>query len=405
MAEVSVAVVSGPVPKDPSIIYYSFVFDEIYRLAENGLSIHAIRSSPEKQSVFCGINYYGLNGSRLFATSFLLKHFRSFPKLRYLLPLWTLLYLSKYGQTVSKIVNKKNLDLIHAHFAYPEGFAALLAKKETGRPLVVTVHGVDILKEPFTSYGVRLNKKYDVMVRRVLNEADAVIAASKATYDEACSIVNDDKKIHWIANGVDTKRFNPNLDASPLRKKLGLRNQSVIFCLRSHEAKYGLEYLIRSVPLVKELNENVVFIIGGDGSLRQYHENLAAELGIKENVIFSGKISAEDLPYYYALSDIVVVPSLQEAFGLVVSEAMASGKPVIGSNVGGIPDQIVDEQSGFLIEPKNPSKIAQKIRWLLTHQEQAKKMGIKGRGIVEEKYDIDKRAKSIISLYKQLLRK
>jgi glycosyltransferase involved in cell wall biosynthesis len=405
MDGMSIALVSGPVPKDSSQIYYSFVFDEIYRLAKNGLNIHAIRSSPEKQSFSRGINYYGLNGSRVLGTAFLLKHFNTIPQTSYFLPPWTLLYLSKYGQTVSKIIFEKNLDLIHAHFAYPEGFVGLLAKKETGRPLVITVHGVDVLKDLSTAYGVRLNKRYAAMVGRALNEADAVIAASKATYNEVCIIVKDVEKTHLIPNGVDINRFNPNLDTSILREKLHLKNQTVIFSLRSHEPKYGLEYLIRSMPIVQEMNTNVIFIIGGDGSLRQYHEKLAAELDVKEKVIFPGRIPSEDLPYYYALSDIVVVPSLQEAFGLVVSEAMSCGKPVIGSNVGGIPDQIVDGNTGFLVEPKNPSKIAEKILWLSTNREEAKKMGLNGRKVVEQNYDIDKRTKSIISLYKQLLRK
>ena len=104
------------------------------------------------------------------------------------------------------------------------------------------------------------------------------------------------------------------------------------------------------------------------------------------------------------MSDVTVVPSLQEAFGLVVSEAMACGKPVIGSNVGGIPDQIVDGYNGFLVEPKDPLKIAERILWSIDNPEAIKSMGINGRRIVEEKYDIEKRADNIISLYKQLLR-
>ena len=406
MDDISVALISGPIPKDFSNPYYSFVFDEVYRLAKRDLNVHAIRGSAEKDSFSYGIYFHGLNGSfGIKHFPFILKHLSVVPKTRHLLPPWTLLYLSKYAQTVAKIIYREKLSLIHAHFAFPEGFVGLLAKKETGKPLIVTVHGVDVLVEPSTGYGVRLDKRYDVIVRRVLEEADVVIAASKATFNEVCNIVKNVQKVQLIPNGVDTIRFNPNLNFSVLKQKLGLNKQFVVFSLRSHEPKYGLEYLIRSAPTVLKKKSDVVFIIGGDGSLRQYHEELAIKLGVREKFIFTGMISSDELPYYYALSDVTVVPSLQEAFGLVVSEAMACGKPVIGSNVGGIPDQIIDGYTGFLVEPKDHLKIAERILWSIDNPEESKRQGINGRRIVEEKYDIEKRADKIVSLYKQLLMK
>jgi glycosyltransferase involved in cell wall biosynthesis len=149
--------------------------------------------------------------------------------------------------------------------------------------------------------------------------------------------------------------------------------------------------------------KDIVFVIGGEGSLRQYYEQLAIKLGVGKNVIFTGKISPNDVPLYYAISNIVVVPSLQEAFGLVVAEAMACGKPVIGTRVGGIPDQIIDGYNGFLVEPRNPMQIAEKILWLIEHPDEAKQMGMNGRKIVEEKFNIEKRIEKIISLYEGLL--
>ena len=80
-----------------------------------------------------------------------------------------------------RIIKKNNLDLIHAHFAYPEGFAGLIAKRETGKPLVVTLHGYDILKEPSVGYGLRLDRRLDSIIKKALRDADAVITASSAT--------------------------------------------------------------------------------------------------------------------------------------------------------------------------------------------------------------------------------
>ena len=404
MEKVSVAIISGPVGKTPEDITYSFVFDEAHRLAKRGLGVHVVRSFQEEASFSHGIHFHDLeNTSRIKYIPFVFKHLNVIPNLGYLIPPWTLLSLSKYADAVANVTNSQNLDLIHAHFAYPEGFVGLLAKKETRKPLVITVHGYDLLVESSVGYGVRLSKRINAIVRRVLNDADVVMAASRATFKEACKIVNEADKVRLIPNGVDIERFNPNLNCSPIRKKLGIEGRAVIFTLRSHEPKYGLEYLIRAAPIVTKEKEDVVFVIGGDGSLRGFHEQLAVKLGVKEKMIFTGRIPRGEVPCYYAMSDIVVVPSLQEAFGLVVSEGMACGKPVIGTKIGGIPDQIINGYNGFLVQPRNPTEIAEKILWLISNPKEAKHMSMNGRKIVEKKFNINKRIDRIISLYKMLL--
>jgi N-acetyl-alpha-D-glucosaminyl L-malate synthase BshA len=402
--KISVAVISGPVGKTPEDITYSFVFDEAHRLAKRGLAVHVIRSLQEEASFSHGIHFHGLeNVSRIKYLPFLFKHLNAIPNLGYLIPPWELLYLSKYADAVANVAKSQNLDLIHAHFAYPEGFVGLLTKEETRKPLVVTVHGYDVLVEPSVGYGVRLSRRIDAIVRRVLNDADVVIAASRATFKEVCKVVNETDKVHLIPNGVDAERFNPNLNCSYIKRKLGIEGHTVIFTLRAHEPKYGLEYLIRAAPMVTKEREDAVLVIGGDGSLRCYHEQLATKLGVKEKIIFAGRIPQHEVPYYYAMSDIVVIPSLQEAFGLVVSEAMACGKPVIGTNVGGIPDQIIDGYNGFLLQPRNAAEIANKILWLISNPNEARRMGINGRKFVEKKFDMKDRVNRILALYQQIL--
>jgi glycosyltransferase involved in cell wall biosynthesis len=292
--------------------------------------------------------------------------------------------------------------LIHAHFAYPEGLVGLLAKKRTRKPLVVTVHGYDILVEPAVRYGVRLDKRIDTIVSEVLSEADAIIAASRAAFNEVNKIARDADKVHLIPNGVDLQRFSPNIDGSQLRKKLGIEGRSIVFALRHHEPKNGLEYLIRAIPIVAKERDDVVFVIGGDGSLMKFHKQLANALEVRDKVIFTGMIPQDEVPHYYAMSNLTVVPSLQEAFGLVVSEAMACGKPTIGTKVGGIPDQIIDGYNGFLVQPRNPREIAEKILSLLNDPKEARRMGMNGRKIVEEKFDANKRTDKIIQLYSRL---
>jgi glycosyltransferase involved in cell wall biosynthesis len=403
--KISVAMISGLVGKTPEQISRSFIFDEAYRLAKRGINIHIIRPKVEGDSFSYGIQYLGLKRKiDLQAFGFMVKNLPTYPLISLLRRPESVYKENLYAMNVSKLIKEKDVDLIHAHFAHYEGLVGMLAKKKTGKPLVITVHGYDILVEQSIGYGVRLRKKFDAIVRRVLNDANAIITASKVMFNEVSKIVNNISKVYLIPNAVDIKRFNPSLNISCIKKRLGLKEVYIVFTLRRHEDKNGLEYLIRAAQIVTKDKEDVFFIIGGDGSLRTYHEQLAIKLGLKNRVIFTGNIPYIKVPYYYAMSDIIVVPSLQEAFGLVVSEAMACGKPVIGSRVGGIPDQIVDAHNGFLVQPKNSVEISEKILWLIEHHKKAKRMGMNGRKIIEEKFNIKNRIDEIIQLYEDLIK-
>lgn len=103
------------------------------------------------------------------------------------------------------------------------------------------------------------------------------------------------------------------------------------------------------------------------------------------------------------MCDIFVNPALGEGFGMVTAEAMAMGKPVIAIKRYGSIDLISDYRNGFLVDPMNPRQIAEKILWLIEHPDEAKRMGINGRRIIEEKFDVKKRINKIINLYKRIL--
>jgi L-malate glycosyltransferase len=404
MSKVSIAIVSSLVGKTADSSVYSFVFDEASELSKRGLNVHVIRSKAEKVSISQGISFHGLKRRiDLQACGLAFRNFFAhfdlmFPRS----PIMTY-FENLYALNVSNVVKENRANLIHAHFAYPEGLVGLLAKEATGKPLVVTVHGYDIVAEPSIGYGARLNKKLDHIIREVLDEADAVIAASQVAFSEAQKMVSRPERIHLIPNGVDTNRFNQSLDGTAIRKKLGIKNQTVVFTLRSHEPKYGLEYLIRAASIVTSKTDNVVFVLGGEGSMRCHHQQLVTQLRLENKVLFTGKIPQSEVPSYYSMGDIVVVPSLQEAFGLVVSEAMACGKPVVGTNVGGIPDQLIDGFNGFIVPPKNAEEIAEKILWLVNNPEAAKRMGAHGRDVVERKFDIRQRISRIENLYREIL--
>jgi len=162
------------------------VFDEVYRLAQRGIEVHVIRSKMEKESMSYGIHFYGIERKiDIQAAALLLKNITNYPPISFLRNPKRLYWESLYSLNVSRVMERNNIDLIHAHFAYPEGLVGLLAKRRTGKPLIVTLHGYDILVEPSVGYGVRLSRRIDHLIRKVLNSADAITVASKAVFNES----------------------------------------------------------------------------------------------------------------------------------------------------------------------------------------------------------------------------
>jgi len=400
-----ILVVSSVVGRTPSEITYNFVFDEVTRLVKRGLKVHVARLKQEGDVCNYGVCFHDMPYNRF------LMFLRNINMVAYY-PFSFRFYASNsiytelaYAGHIAELIRRLRPDILHAHFAYPEGWASYIALRSLGVriPFVVTLHGYDILVEPRVGYGIRLKKRYDLIVRKVLNEADAIVVASRAVYEEAKKLISDHtEKLHLIPNGVDIQRFNPSLDGSKVRKQYGIEDKYIVFTLRHHRPVYGIAYLILAAKIVLSYRKDVIFIIGGDGILREYHIQLAEKLGIRSHIIFPGKVPRGEVPLYFAASDIVVVPSLQEAWGLVATEAMACGRPIIASRVGGLPDQVIGGFNGFLVPPRDYKAIADKILYLLENPSEARRMGLNGRRLAEERFDIEKRVDRIVRLYKTL---
>ena len=400
-----ILIISAGVGRSPSEVASGFVFDEITRLAKRGFEVHVARFKFEGNARVYGVSFYDVHKIHLLAPPLRLNRL-AFYSLNILPHSPHSLYLELlYSEHIARLIEKSQPNLLHAHFAYPEGWTAYLARASCKRriPLVVTLHGYDILVEPSVGYGLRLSKRYDALVRRVLNAADAVIVASRAVYDEAAKLVEDVEKLYLIPNQVDVEKFNPELNGDIIRRKYAVEGKQVVFTLRHHRPVYGISYLLLAAKLILNAKKDIVFIIGGGGPLLNYHRELAGKLGISPYVIFTGEIPREIVPLYYAASDVVVVPSLQEAWGLVATEAMACGKPVVASRVGGLPDQVIDGFNGFLVPPRDPKALADRILYLLETPSEARRMGLNGRKLAVECFDIEKRIDKIVRLYRELV--
>lgn len=266
-------------------------------------------------------------------------------------------------------------DVVHAHWAVPNGTMALPAVFWSGRPLVVSLHGSDVF----------LSEKrvlFRQAARLAFRRADAVTACSEDLAERSRAL-GSPPRLETIPYGVDTDLFRPNPDAAArMRKKLSLTpEQPLILAVGRLVHKKGFDVLIDAVPRLLARHSNLRVVIGGRGDLERALSEQVARRGVESAVSLVGNIPREELPDYYAAASIVAVPSVRDPAGNVdglpnvLLEAMASGAAVVASAVGGIPQALEDRLSGRLVGEKNPEALADAVSEILASREERRSLG------------------------------
>jgi len=258
------------------------------------------------------------------------------------------------------VLKKIRPDIIHAQ-NLDMGIGGVLAKFFLKTPYVAYGRGTDV-------YSPWIFK--NAISKIIIKNAGAVITLTEDMKKEMTKIYKRD--ISVIPNGLDIKKFN-NLSKENIRRVMNISNDEkiIIFVGRLHPVK-GVEYLIEAMEHIRQNDVKTKLIIVGDGTERERLEKLVKKFDLTKNVLFVGRISNEDIPKYMTLSDVLVLPSLKEGFPNILLEAMASGLPVIATNIGGISEIIKNGENGFLVEPKNSKAIAEKILSLFENNELCK---------------------------------
>lgn len=297
---------------------------------------------------------------------------------------------------IKRIIHRIKPDILHAHYVADYGFWGALCGFH---PFVVTAWGSDILVRP------QVSKLSKWMVMYVLKQADLITCDAEHLARRIVELGVDKGKIKLIYFGVDTEKFNPNKRDLGLKQELQLgSNSPTIISLRSLSSIYDVESLIRAIPLVLSNIPDATFVIVGDGEQRNYLENLAISLGVRDSIRFTGRIRNDKLPGYIASSDIYVSTSLSDA-GLAAStaEAMACELPVVITDFGNNRDWVKDGEGGFIVPTKNPAVLAEKIVFLIRNKSLRRKFGRINRRVIEEKNNYKKEMKSMEEIYFQLV--
>ncbi|WP_282135950.1 N-acetyl-alpha-D-glucosaminyl L-malate synthase BshA [Seonamhaeicola maritimus] len=240
------------------------------------------------------------------------------------------------------MVKLHNIEILHVHYAIPHAYAAYMAKKmlmEEGInvPIVTTLHGTDITlvgSHPF----------YKPAVTFSINKSDAVTAVSKNLKDDTMRLFDIKNDIHVVPNFIDLDKYNHEFTDCQ-RGMMASDNEKIITHISNlRPVKRVQDVISVFYNIQKEMPAKLMFI--GEGPEKENVERRCEELGIIDKVIFFGR--SNEIDKILCFSDLFLLPSLTESFGLAALEAMASGVPVISSNTGGIPEVNINGFSGFL---------------------------------------------------------
>ncbi|HMN16449.1 MAG TPA: glycosyltransferase [Ignavibacteriaceae bacterium] len=296
-----------------------------------------------------------------------------------------LIYLKAISE-VKKAIAKFNPDIVHAHYASSYGFLGAMVNFH---PLFISVWGSDVFRFP------KYSLIHKIIFRFAISKADKIFSTSRVMKTEIEKYT--DKKIFVIPFGIDIERFKPIQV-----EKVSNDDCIIIGTIKTLETRYGIEYLIRAFAILKKKNleQKIKLLICGKGTLLDKLKILTSELGIQDDVIFAGYINHDQIQYYHNKLDIYVAPSLEESFGVAVLEASACNKPVVVSNVGGLPEVVDQGVTGFIVEPRNPIELADAIQKLIINSSLRVEMGRKGRDKVIQEYEWKKSVSSMAEHYK-----
>ena len=293
----------------------------------------------------------------------------------------------------------KKFDIVHTHTA-KSGALGRLAAYLSGVPKIIHMsHGHN-----FYGYFGKLGSAFVVAVERMLSRfTDKIIALTELERKDLIVFkVSNAEKIVVVNSGLDLDYYKDVSIDIPIKKesfKIGKDLKVAGFVSRLEPVK-GAQLVLDAARIVSEKFSNVKFIIAGDGSLRGKMEKEARELNIEDKCLFLGW--REDVPEILAILDVLIQPSLNEAVGRIFIEAGASGIPVVATKVGGIPEIVLDNETGILVEPDNTQGLAQAIIYLLENDAKRKEMGAKAKNRINERFSAQNMVKNISQVYVSL---
>jgi len=308
-----------------------------------------------------------------------------------------------------RLIKKGTYDIVHTHTS-KAGILGRMAAKLAGNVIIVhTPHGSNYI--PNTEIPSVSNKLVNRTLFLWLDKfaamiSDKIIALTDSEVEHYMEIGLIRKKSDAVTihSGIDLREFTEvKADKCKLKAQLGLPNDSkIITTVARLTGEKGYKYLIDAAQEVLCRVVNAKFLFVGDGILRDELEEEARRLHVEQDIMFLGL--RHDVSRLLSVSDLFVLPSLYEGQGRVLVEAMAAGLPVVATKVGGVPDVVVDGETGILVPAADSRALAMAIIRILTDEDKAKRMGQAGRERVDPEFSVETMVEKIDMLYRSLKR-
>jgi glycosyltransferase involved in cell wall biosynthesis len=302
---------------------------------------------------------------------------------------FTKLNYLRYVKALKKAIDDFQPDVLHAHYATSYGLIGALSGFH---PFVISSWGTDVMKFPQKNI---VNKR---LLKYNLKKADKLCATSHTIKSFINQIIK--KPVEVIPFGVDLSVFKPKDVASPFGK-----SDFVVGCVKNLEKIYNVDVLIKSFALLCSKYDNLRLLLVGEGDEREHLERLCDQLEIRQKVLFTGRINFSEVSNYFNMIDVLVNISDYESFGVSVIEAMACGKPVIVTDVGGLREVVNSESVGIRVPVKDINGTAESIEKFYKNPELKKTVGLNGRKRVEELFNWENNVETMISNYRDLVKK
>lgn len=291
-----------------------------------------------------------------------------------------------YGtEHFSKTLEDFKPDLIHAHFATEATAEAIPLALTCKCPLTFTAHGYDIYRRPPADFHARAKKAAAVIT---VSEANRAYIAK--TFDVP------DHKLRTISSGVDTRLFQPNKQPS---------TPPLIVCVARLVPVKNLALLLSACMILKTQGIAFQCIIVGEGRSREALETMQKQLQLEKTVVFTGAANSRQVLAWWQRADVAVLSSTSEGMPVSLLEAAACGVPIVATAVGGIPELVETGETGYLVPPEEAPALAEGIKHLLSHPNQARRMGQAARKKIEQRFSIAHQGDQLLALWTALINK
>ena len=299
--------------------------------------------------------------------------------------------LLSWSRRASQLQRSVDPEFVWCGNLKPAGYPARWVRRRTDTPYGIFLYGTDLLLLQDRLHGSALKRG---VARALIGSATVLVTISRWTRDLCFTVLSElgfqegEIDVRIVPLGTDPDHFRPKVDPSGVRARYGLEEGRWLLTVARLVAHKGIDTALRVVAALHHDHPSLRYAVVGTGPMQNQLEELARQLGVADRVRFLTSVPDADLPALYNNAEIYLGVSrpaelMMEGFGISLSEASACGIPVVGGTTGGIPDAVRENETGLLVDPRYPERVAQAVRLLLDDAELAGRLGAGGRRAVE----------------------